>query len=109
MVSKVHGANTGPPGPCRPQVGSVLAPSTLPSGVSTKWSFHCRYNHHDADYDSATGDSHQCTEFAYSTRAGPTDRAVSVDSIDVIAQRRHISVTASQISGSSTVSSACSD
>ena len=30
--SKVHGANMGPPGSCRPQMGPILAPWTLLSG-----------------------------------------------------------------------------
>ena len=32
--SKVHGANMGPPGSCRPQIVPILAPWTLLSGVS---------------------------------------------------------------------------
>ena len=31
--SKVHGANMGPPGSCWPQMGPMLAPWTLLSGV----------------------------------------------------------------------------
>ena len=31
--SKIHGANMGPPGSCRPQMGPMLAPWTLLSGV----------------------------------------------------------------------------
>ena len=34
--SKVHGANMGPPGSCRPQVGPLLAPWTLLSGFFRK-------------------------------------------------------------------------
>ena len=30
--SKVHGANMGPPGSCRPQMGPMLAPWTLLTG-----------------------------------------------------------------------------
>ena len=33
--SNVHGANMGPPGSCRPQMGPMLAPWTLLSGVVT--------------------------------------------------------------------------
>ena len=39
--SKVHEANMGPPGSCRPQMGPMLAPRTLLSGVfcsTEKWS-----------------------------------------------------------------------
>ena len=32
--SKVHGANMGPPGSCRPQMGPMLAPLTFLSGTS---------------------------------------------------------------------------
>ena len=32
--SKLHGANMGPPGSCRPQMGTMLAPWTLQSGYS---------------------------------------------------------------------------
>ena len=32
---KVHGANMGPPGTCRPQMGPMLAPRTLLSGQAT--------------------------------------------------------------------------
>ena len=44
--SKVHGANMGPPGSCRPQMGPILAPWTLLSGkCSTSpvavWSMSC--------------------------------------------------------------------
>ena len=31
--SKVHGANMGPPGSCRPQMGPMMAPRTLLSGL----------------------------------------------------------------------------
>ena len=38
--SKVHGANMGPPGSCRPQMGPMLAPWALLLG-----SFHFRFLH----------------------------------------------------------------
>ena len=41
--SKVHGANMGPPGPCRPQMGPMLAPWILQSGtlMCAKWAHLC--------------------------------------------------------------------
>ena len=38
--SKVHGANMGPPGSCRPQMGPMLAPWTLLSGSVWFWLGH---------------------------------------------------------------------
>ena len=57
--SKVHGANMGPPGSCWPQMGPILAPWTLLSGIALMGG-HCldcgrilgRYicNHNEAEF-----------------------------------------------------------
>ena len=44
--SKVHGPTWGPPGSCRPQMGPMLAPWTLLSGLVCHWSnIQCHESH----------------------------------------------------------------
>ena len=67
-VSKVHGANMGPPGACRPQVGPMLAPWSLLSGYV--WTRYYIINRKTSRFLVGTDLVHRpdyCTGCAHST------------------------------------------